>query len=138
MPERLRLTKDSIDLGIVTANGEAMIAFYRDVLGMEDVQRVEFPGLVVQLLGCGTSRIKIVCPEKALAEAVPTPTAASVLEVAGYRYWTISVADVDEVVEACRAAGAEVLMPPAVTLPGHRVAVVADPDGNAVELLTLE
>ncbi len=31
----LEITKSSIDLGIVTRNPEPMVAFYRDVLGLE-------------------------------------------------------------------------------------------------------
>ena len=30
----VQLTKQSIDLGIITTNGEAMLAFYRDTLGL--------------------------------------------------------------------------------------------------------
>ena len=37
------LTKDSIDLGIVTNNGEAMVAFYRDVLGFTEEPQTPFP-----------------------------------------------------------------------------------------------
>jgi len=29
----VKVAKDAIDLGIVTTNGEAMLTFYRDVLG---------------------------------------------------------------------------------------------------------
>ena len=31
----VKVAKNAIDLGIVTTNGEAMLAFYRDVLGFE-------------------------------------------------------------------------------------------------------
>lgn len=32
----IELAKDSIDIGIVTANGPAMLAFYRETLGFDD------------------------------------------------------------------------------------------------------
>ncbi|MEN9314140.1 MAG: hypothetical protein RIS35_533, partial [Pseudomonadota bacterium] len=31
----MTIVKKAIDLGIVTTNGEAMLAFYRDVLGLD-------------------------------------------------------------------------------------------------------
>ena len=38
------LTKDSIDLGIVTNDPDAAIAFYRDILGFEDGGESPMPG----------------------------------------------------------------------------------------------
>ena len=37
----IALTKQSIDLGIVTSNGPAMLAFYHDLLGMKVVTAAE-------------------------------------------------------------------------------------------------
>ncbi len=31
----VQVAKDAIDLGIVTTNGDAMLTFYRDVLGFQ-------------------------------------------------------------------------------------------------------
>jgi uncharacterized glyoxalase superfamily protein PhnB len=39
----VKVAKDAIDLGIVTTNGPAMLAFYRDVLGFVHVGMVEDP-----------------------------------------------------------------------------------------------
>jgi len=69
------LTKDSIDLGIVTNNGEAMVAFYRDVLGFTEEPQTPFPmGGVIYRLRCGTSLIKLVVLENPPGKGPKTGT----------------------------------------------------------------
>ena len=55
----------------------------------------------------------------------------------GYRYWTITVSNMGDVVSACAAAGAKVVMTAREIRPGVKIAIVADPDGNWVEFLTI-
>ena len=129
----LQLTKDSIDLGIVVRDLDASLHFYRDVLGFEDVGAGPIPGGAhMHQLRCGTSVIKLVAFD-------PTPEAANppggIHKASGYRYWTISVADVAGAAEACAAAGVKVKVPPTEVMPGVTIAMLADPDGNWVELL---
>ena len=59
----LELNTDSVDLGIVTRNPDAMLTFYRDTLGLEFEGELPQPGggTMLRLL-CGTSMIKIVTP----------------------------------------------------------------------------
>ena len=108
-PMDLQLTKDSIDLGIVVRDIDAALAFYRDVLGFEPAGDSAMPGGAhMHRLMCGTSMIK-------LLHFDPTPEAANppgaIHKASGYRYWTISVADVAAVVTACEAAGVTVKVP---------------------------
>ena len=132
-PMDLQLTKDSIDLGIVVRDIDAALAFYRDVLGFEPAGDSAMPGGAhMHRLMCGTSMIKLLHFE-------PTPEAANppgaIHKASGYRYWTISVADVAAVAAACEAAGVKVKVPPTEVMPGATIAIVADPDGNWVEFL---
>ena len=53
----------------------------------------------------------------------------------GYRYWTISVSNLDELVGACGDGGYKVAVPPTEIRPGIKIAMVEDPDGNWVEFL---
>lgn len=135
----LKLTKDAIDLGIVTANPGPMVTFYRDVLGLEDQGTSPLPGgassggTMYRLL-CGTSLIKIVAPNTP-PEAVAA--AGGLRGATGYRYWTISISNLEEAVEACEAAGTPIRIKPTEIRPGVSIAMVEDPDGNWVELLTL-
>ena len=74
------LKKSSIDLGIVTTNGAAMLAFYRDVLGFRYEREMPMPvGTgVMHRMFCGDSLIKLVVLPAAPAKAAPMamPTAA--------------------------------------------------------------
>jgi catechol 2,3-dioxygenase-like lactoylglutathione lyase family enzyme len=124
------LVRDSIDLGIVTNNQEAMVAFYRDVLGFKDAGTMPMPGGVMHRLMCGTSSIKIVQMKRPL-ETTAAP--GGIGGATGYRYWTIAVSNLEEVVSQCEAAGAKVAVPLTEFRPGVMIAIVEDPDGNWVE-----
>ena len=131
----MTLSKQAIDLGIVTTNGGPMLAFYRDVLGLTWQGEMPMPGGVgvMHRLLCGDSLIKLV-----VLPAVPAPAAPGGIQgAAGYRYWTITISNLGEMVAACQAAGAKVVMAEREIRPGVRIAIVADPDGNWVEFLAL-
>ena len=135
----LKLTKDSIDLGIVTAHPAEMVGFYRDVLGFADLGESQLPGGsrsggTMYRLVCGTSAIKIVAPNVAPEVSAPP---GGIRGATGYRYWTISVSNLEEAVAECASAGAPVITPPTEIRPGVTIAIVEDPDGNWVELLTM-
>lgn len=129
----LRLTKDSVDLGIVARDPDACLAFYRDVLGLEDLGEFPMPGGTMHRLGCGTSVIKVIALRRPPEAAAPP---GGIQGGTGYRYWTISVANLAEAVAACEAAGRPVVVPPTELQPGLTIAMIEDPDGNWVELLS--
>ena len=129
----LELTKEGVDLGIVTAKPEAMIAFYRDTLGLVQEPDTPFPaGGTMHRLWCGKSLIKIVAPDHAPVE---TPPPAPLTRSTGYRYWTISVANIKALTQTCADAGYEVAMDVTEVRPGVTISMIVDPDGNWVELL---
>jgi catechol 2,3-dioxygenase-like lactoylglutathione lyase family enzyme len=129
----IALTKDSIDLGIVTRNPDAMLNFYRDILGFEFEGEMPMPGggNMLRLL-CGTSLIKIVTPGN-LSDNDAAP--GGIPGATGYRYWTISVSNLDELTEKCAVAGSKVAVPPTDLRPGIKISIVEDPDGNWLEFL---
>lgn len=128
-------TKDSIDLGIVTANGPAMFGFYRDVLGLEHEGDMPVPGgATMHRMKCGTTVVKIVVPKNPPA-ARPAP--GGLAGGTGLRYFTITVSNLDEVVGAAKAAGRTIPIPRTTIRPGIDIAMIEDPDGNWVELLQL-
>jgi len=129
----VELTKDSIDLGIVVRDGEAALKFYRDTLGLEHVADMPAGGNgTMHRLKCGTTVVKLVEYPEAPAAANP---GGGIAAASGYRYWTISVSNIDEMAEVCAAAGYKVPVMPREIRPGVRIAMVEDPDGNWVELL---
>ena len=131
----IALTKQSIDLGIVTTNGPAMLPFYRDVLGLKFEREMAMPlgGGVMHRFLCGDSVIKLVVMPAVQAPAAP----GGIQGAAGYRYWTMTVSNLTEMVQACANAGAPVLVPETEIRPGVRIAIVSDPDGNWVEFLSM-
>jgi len=128
----VNLTKDSIDLGIVVKDAAASLAFYRDVLGFEDLGESPMPGGTMHRLGCGTSQIKLVSPKREPAATAPP---GGIGGATGYRYWTISVSNLADVVAACEGANVPIAVPITELRPGITIAIVEDPDGNWVEFL---
>ena len=132
----VQLAKDSIDLGIVVRDGEKALAFYRDLLGFDHVSDMPLPKSVgkgtMHRLMCGTSLIKVVALENPPAATAPP---GGIGGATGYRYWTISVSNLEDVVEACSAAGHRVVGRPTEIRPGVTIAIVEDPEGNWVEFL---
>lgn len=131
----LRPAKDSIDLGIVTDRLDEMTQFYRDIVGLEDLGVTatrSTAGGQVRTLRCGTSLVKLVSYADGPAVAAP---AGGVRGATGYRYWTITVPDLDGIVASCERAGRLVVVPVKQVSEDVAVAIVEDPDGNWVEFL---
>ena len=132
----IALTKDSIDIGIVVKDADAALGFYRDTLGFEDTGSMAMPGgggTMYRLL-CGTTLVKLVAPEAELPASAP---GGGIQGAYGYRYWTISVSNLDEVTDRCAAAGRTVVVKPREIRPGVRISMVEDPEGNWVEFLEI-
>jgi catechol 2,3-dioxygenase-like lactoylglutathione lyase family enzyme len=132
---RVNVAKDAIDLGIVTTNGEAMLAFYRDVLGFkhEGDIAMEHVGIkVMHRLWFGKSLIKLVVPVK--DPGVPAAP-GGIQGGTGYRYWTMTIHNLDEVLSAVEAAGQKIVRPRTEVRPGVVIGMVEDPDGNWVEFI---
>lgn len=123
----------ALDVGVVTADAGPLLAFYRDALGLVPDGEIPFPGLgVLHRLRCGRSALKILALESPPAARAPCGGFAA---ATGFRYCTLHVADLDAVVAACRSGGHPVTVDVRPLRPGVRVAMVEDPDGNAVELM---
>jgi catechol 2,3-dioxygenase-like lactoylglutathione lyase family enzyme len=125
-PERLQV-------GIVPNDVAASMAFYRDVLGLAyDGARPGLEGRTVHFFSVGPSMLKLLESPRPLTDR-PDPGAYA--ETAGIRWITLDVADLARVVQRCRDSGARFQLEPAEIRPGLRVAIVEDPDGNAIELV---
>lgn len=130
----IQLSKDSIDLGIVVRDGEAALKFYRDTLGFEHVASTPMPagGGTMHRLMCGTSLIKVVVHDSP-PEAKAPP--GGIQGATGYRYWTISVSNLEELTADIEKAGYKVVIQPREIRPGVSISMVEDPEGNWVEFI---
>ena len=121
----VRVTKEAVDLGIVTTNGDAMLTFYRDVLGFKHEGDIALENVgikVMHRLWFGKSLIKIVVPVK--DPAMPSAP-GGIQGGTGYRYWTMTIDNLDEVLSAVKAAGQKVVWPRREVRPGVVVGVLA-------------
>ena len=125
------MTVQTFEIGFVSATG-ALVDFYKQALGLEELEAREFPMAVVRRLACGPGVLKVMIP----TESPVTPAATkNFWEVSGIRYAALWVDDITATVDAWRAAGGSVTMEPFEVRPGTFTAMVSDPDGNVVEVM---
>lgn len=126
------LTKEALDVGIITNNGEKMLAFYRDVLGFAQEPSIPFPGLgTIHRLVCGNSILRIVAADNAVEQVAGGAFASR----NGIRYLTINISNLDQVVADCKAFGCAIAVDIRELRPGVRCCQLQDPDGNYVEFI---
>lgn len=139
------MAEGSIAVGLVVRDAEQAVAFYRDVLGLEyQGETPLFAGAVVHQVTSGPSTIKIFVPATSPeAHASPERGATGlgvaealdeIMSARGFRYITVIVPSIQDVVDRCLAAGHRVPMPLTPLGPTANVAVVVDPEGNWIEL----
>ena len=129
----MSIQKSAIDLGIITNNLDAMLNFYGEQLGLEVESVMDMPGGgVMHRFKVGDSIVKVI-------ETDPKPNLPAapggIRGATGYRYWTLHISDLKDKVASLEAAGIKIVVPMKEIRTGITIAIVADPDGNWVELL---
>ncbi len=109
---------EQVAIEMVVRSLAAHQAFYRDVLGLEQIQERCFLW--------GETRIY-------LSERVDQPV-CSQMQGVGYRYLTAQVFDVDRVHHQALEAGAKEGRPVCTLGETARISFICDPDGNWIEL----
>lgn len=127
------IKKDAIDIGIIAKDIDAMMSFYRDTLGLEFEAAIPMPGGgTMNRFKVGDSVIKVIELDPApAADAAP----GGIRGASGYRYWTITVNNLEDCVQQAADSGSKVVVPAKEVRPGVTIAIITDPDGNWVELL---
>jgi len=127
------LSDTHIDIGIVVRDIDACLPFYRDVLGLKQLFDFELPtGSHMWQLAVGPCVVKLVTHKTAPAAANPPGGSAG---GTGLRYWTMGVDDIDAAIAPAVAAGSPIPLPVTQLMPGIRIAMIEDPEGNVVEFL---
>jgi catechol 2,3-dioxygenase-like lactoylglutathione lyase family enzyme len=129
--EALRARK--LQVGIVPTDLHRSLTFYQDVIGLEYVGAVHVAeATTLHNFSVGDGILKLM---ESSGAATPQPATEATDSVAGLRWVTMDVDDIDGAVARCTAAGAPFALPLTERRPGLRVAIVCDPDGNRVELV---
>ena len=124
------LAKPAFDLGIVTADIEASLRFYRDLLGFTPLMTLTTDTGELHLLIAGEMLVKLVdVPDAAAGPKGDIP------EATGLRYVTFWVTNFTELVAELAAADVPTVRGP-FEVAGTTAILVADPDGNVVEFLS--
>ncbi len=121
-------TAQGLEVGLVVRDLDTMLRFYRDTLGLPSVRQMEYPGLRVHWLAVGAGSLKLVQPDEPSPAANPP---GGLFTATGLRYFTVLV-DRIELEPLLHAGGTVVSEGTAAT---STFAIVADPEGNHVELV---
>lgn len=130
---KLDLLSPGIEVGLVTTNLDAMVAFYEGFLELEFQGEIEFPGGSQRRYALGGSVLKLVT----FTTPPPLPaTPGGGRAAAGVRYFTIGVKDLTGLSKTFAQSPYDVVEPLTEfePVPGMGWMFVADPDGNWIEL----
>jgi catechol 2,3-dioxygenase-like lactoylglutathione lyase family enzyme len=118
------------EVGIVSSDPQ-LVTFLSEVFDLERLAPDEYPVGTLHRLATPGAVIKVMVPNDPPAEADSRPF----MSTKGLRYLTMKVQDLEEVLRRCRERGGQVVLEPLEFQPGRRIAVIADPDGNTMEVL---
>jgi catechol 2,3-dioxygenase-like lactoylglutathione lyase family enzyme len=115
---------------IVSADRQ-LVDFLVDVFALNEFPPLDTPAGTLHRLDSPGAVIKVMVPNDA-----PQPTDMKpFLAVAGIRYLSMWVSDLDRVIERCAVRGGTILVEPFEYEPATRLAVITDPDGNTYEVI---
>ena len=122
--------KDAMDVGILVADIQASMAFYRDLLGLELVEVRPVSNGTMHRLRFGESHFKVIDPS-----SPPPPGPVGINRQMGYRSVAFCITNLSHVCAELRRKGVEFEVEEREARPGVRIAMVKDPDGNIVEFV---
>ena len=121
----------SVMPNLYTADIEASVAFYRDLLGGTETFRTPVSGTPVHVeIRVGDVTVAISGAAEVEPQGLPAPSPGHPFELV---VWCDSA---DEAVAGLRAAGVPVLVEPSAHASGNRRGYVADPDGNWIAVVS--
>jgi catechol 2,3-dioxygenase-like lactoylglutathione lyase family enzyme len=126
----LKPAKDSVDLLILASDIRKSLDFYQGTLGLEKTEEVQTPYGDVHRLRFGTSLVKLMDPKQ-----VPPAGPIGLDKQLGVRCLSFTIRNLSGVCTVLNEKGVEFTVPETQVLPGLRIAMVKDPDGNIIEFV---
>ena len=126
----MKPAKSAMDLGVFVSDITASLNFYENLLGMEKEGESPMPIGMMHRLKFGDSVFKLIDPKKEAAKGPSGMTAQL-----GFRYVTFQVTNLSEVCAALTEKEVKFSIPETEIMPGVKIAMVKDPDGNTVEFV---
>jgi glyoxylase I family protein len=126
----MKPAKSAMDLGVFVSDIAASLNFYENLLGLEKEGETPMPMGMMHRLKFGDSFIKLIDPKKEPAKGPSGMTAQL-----GFRYVTFQVTNLSEVCAALAEKEVKFSIPETEIMPGVKIAMVKDPDGNTVEFV---
>ncbi|MEM7540745.1 MAG: VOC family protein [Pseudomonadota bacterium] len=122
--------KNCVDIGILCGDINESLKFYEGLLGLEKIEEMPVPFGTMHRLAFGDSFVKLIDPDQ-----VPPVGDLGLTKSLGFRYLTFQVGNIDEMCDACAAAGVAFEIEKVELKPGVTIAMVRDPDGNVIEFV---
>jgi glyoxylase I family protein len=120
---------------IACSNIDKSVTFYRDLLGMKELQHEKTPeGMTIVLLDAGGGGLELF----GSSEIRDTPAPALPESSAGIRHFAVTVSNMSKVYDFLRSKGVEFTVhprAPKVMKNATGIAFCKDPDGILVELI---
>lgn len=129
----MKPAKNALDLGVYVSDIQASLDFYQGLLGLEKEGESDMPMGKMHRLKFGDSAFKLIDPKK-----VPPAGATGMGAQLGFRYVTFQVSNLSEICTELTEKGIKFAVPETEIMPGVRIAMVKDPDGNTVEFVQRE
>ncbi|MDA0999801.1 MAG: VOC family protein [bacterium] len=136
----LKMTKESIDIGIVVQDIERAAEFYGGKLGLPVVREVEITAEKARQAGCASGRFAFkafqageVQLKVVQTDSKPPAGTGKVDAATGYRYITFTVESVEKTYNDLKALGVPIEGEITEVVPGRFIVFFRDPDGNMLE-----
>jgi catechol 2,3-dioxygenase-like lactoylglutathione lyase family enzyme len=131
----MQRAKDALDIGLVVGNIDASLKFYRDILGLEFIEKTQVR------TGTGTTcRLRFGNSELKLTETpnkLPNATVGIAAQL-GIRYITFLIKNLSGLCKELQDKAIPFEVPERESRPGVRLAMVRDPDGNIIEFVEVD
>ncbi len=126
----MKRAKEGVDMGVLSGDIQASLNFYRDVLGLDFVEKMPASNGTMYRLRFGQSDFKLIDPS-----TKPPMGPVGFNGQLGFRTVAFCITNLSEVCAELRRRGVEFAVEEKQARPGVRIAMVKDPDGNIVEFV---